>query len=145
MVGVVCLVAFMDVAWARDNHRLSTREAPSDEDRGRCTQRHGQFLGVNIAVIPHAHSQGHDHWKLGSGKERAPVARCAQSIGCLSEARFANHNTVRYVFGHFLTAFCSTIRPVYHQDIPSSLQARRVGDSKAGPPHPPGLLWTSFL
>jgi hypothetical protein len=72
------------------------------------------------------------------------MARCAYSIGCSSEARFdASHNTVR-------------LRPLldripfddwnrfYHQDAPSSLQARRVGDSPNLGPSPP-LHQVSFL
>ena len=78
MVGVVCPVAFIGVALVRDDHRLSTRDTPSDED-WLVHSGTDNFSGSTFAVIPHAHSQGHDRWKLGSGnwERRAPVAGCA--------------------------------------------------------------------
>jgi hypothetical protein len=72
------------------------------------------------------------------------VARCTQSTGCLSESRFdTNHNTVRLWPLLDRIPFNHRNR-FYHQDAPSSLQARRVGDStNLGPSPPPPPV--SFL
>ena len=67
LTGSFFPVAFMGVARARDNYQLAMCDAPSAEDRG-------WRPVAQTTIIPHAHSEGHDHWKLRSG---ASVARCA--------------------------------------------------------------------
>jgi hypothetical protein len=67
------------------------------------------------------------------------VARCGQSLGCLSESRVesvdANHFS-----GHFSTGFCSTFGTDFiTKTLPHHprAQARRVGDSPNLGPSPP--------
>ena len=84
MVGVVCPVApvaFKGVALARVNHRrratLRRTRTVADALTPTVVAWHGQFLRLNIAIIPRVHSQGHGHWKTREWERRASVARCA--------------------------------------------------------------------
>jgi hypothetical protein len=61
----------MGVAEARDNHLLATRDAPRPKTVAGA-QWHRQSLRLNVTIISYAHSQGHDHRKLGSRQDEPP-------------------------------------------------------------------------
>jgi hypothetical protein len=60
----------MGVAEARDNH-LAMRDAPRPKTVAGA-HWHRQSLRLNVTIISHAHSQGRDHWKLGSRQDEPP-------------------------------------------------------------------------
>ena len=79
--------AFMGMAKARDSHhRLATRDDALSADASRwrpVAQTISQAQDYST-FTSHAHSQGRDHWKLGSGQDEPPWPGAHKSTGCLS-------------------------------------------------------------
>lgn len=143
-VGVLTGWVHLSRSWVwlkRDNHRLATRDGRS-VGRGPWLAPSGtdDFSGFNITFILHAYSQGRDHWELWSGKDEPswPGAHDQLAVHPSLALRILYCTVCLWPlldsipFNHW--------NRFYHKDSPSSLQARRVGDSpNLGPspaPHP---------
>jgi hypothetical protein len=61
-----------------------------------------------ITTISHAHNQGRDHWKLGSGKDEPPWPGAHNQLAVYPSLALMRI-TIQYVSSHFPTAFRSTI------------------------------------
>jgi hypothetical protein len=125
----------------RGERQSSTRDAPRPKTVAGA-QWHRQFLGLNITIISHAHSQGCDHWNLGSGQDEPPWPGAHNQLAVYPSLALMPI-TIQYVSGHFSTGFRSTIgtdfitKTLPHHSKPDELVTLQIWNR---PRPPPGLL-----